>query len=580
MAHGKGRHYAFYKLMLRNYRKMLLLILPVALVLATLIVFVMRGRYADARRQSELICEKLTTTMEAELMDLRRIANVLTGNKEIRVMTRQKVTALSRQHMQRVSNIIKSLSREIEGNTLCSDGILYFDASKYFVDRSAAWTYETEAKGYYAMLPQMMLTMYGADEKWHQERGNLFYLKALLGGEEGGSAVLLMMDAASVTSALSDNILESNMHAYWLDGDKILGASNFQDAEQNIRTLYPNIPTETGAFRQNGRQYYVTWSNATLEGWRNALVSDWNQFSAVWRTYLGIAILFSCVFVCLCLVVAYWIARSSCKPFDIIVKLLENPAEISEMDYISHYKEYDELGMISALVHQTKYQYVALQNTLTAKESLLTEAQNAALQSQMNPHFLFNTLETVNWMAVEQLSQENSISYVITRLAALLRTSMQVDHSLIQIKRELENAKTYLDIQQMRYPDQFDVEWDVDASLIHYATICLSIQPLLENAIKHGMVRERRGKIRIRCVELGDMICFEVIDDGAGIEAAKLKQLQSTMREKCFARGNRIGLYNLNMRIQLLFGEEYYLEIESVPNVRTCIRMRIPKMIA
>ena len=94
MVHGKGRHYAFYKLMLRNYRKMLLLILPVALVLATLIVFVMRGRYADARRQSELICEKLTTTMEAELMDLRRIANVLTGNKEIRVMIRQKVIRL------------------------------------------------------------------------------------------------------------------------------------------------------------------------------------------------------------------------------------------------------------------------------------------------------------------------------------------------------------------------------------------------------------------------------------------------------------------------------------------------------
>ena len=131
----------------------------------------------------------------------------------------------------------------------------------------------------------------------------------------------------------------------------------------------------------------------------------------------------------------------------------------------------------------------------------------------------------------------------------------------------------------MRYPGQFVVEWDIDDSLLHYSTICLSIQPLLENAINYGLVSEKQGRICIRCFKQSDMICFEVIDDGAGIEAEKLKQLQGSMREKSLARGNKIGLYNLNMRMQLLFGEEYHLEIESVPFVRTCIRMRIPQII-
>lgn len=580
MAKGKSRHCKFYKLMLHNYRKMLILILPVVLVLVILIALVMRGQYKNAIQQSELICNKISTAMTDELMDLQRFVNTLAGNSDIRSMARQKNTALTRLHMRRVSNIMKLLKDESEHNALCSDGIIYFDVPRYFIGKTAAWKYETEAEAYYSIVPQMMVSLYGTDEKWQVDQGNVFYIKTLFGENVGRSALLLLLDASSVTNALSASLLQGNMHAYWVEDDRILGASDLYSTGKRIRELYPQIPMKTGAFYQSGCQYYVTWSEETIDGWRYTLVSDWNQLFLGLKTYLAIAISFFCMFVVFCLIVAYWIANGSCKPFEIIVELLKNPAEISETDYISHYKAYDELGMIAALIHETKYQYVAMQNVLTAKEALLAEAQNAALQSQMNPHFLFNTLETINWMAIEQLSQENQISYIIMRLSTLLRTSMQVDQPLIQIKMELSNAKTYLDIQHMRYPGQFTVVWDIDDRLLHYSTICLSIQPLLENAIKHGLVSEKQAQICIRCARQDNMICFEVTDNGAGIEAERLKQLQCSLREKCFARGHKIGLYNLNMRMQLLFGEEYHLEIERIPFVRTCIRMRIPQITA
>ncbi len=202
----------------------------------------------------------------------------------------------------------------------------------------------------------------------------------------------------------------------------------------------------------------------------------------------------------------------------------------------------------------------------------------AIMHAQINPHFLYNTLYSIKGLCDMGLNQD--ASQMISALSSFFRIGISKGREIISIQEEIEHIQHYLYIQEMRYGDDFTYQIDVDEGILPYNIIKLSLQPLIENAIYHGVKQKRgKGKITIKGSQSGTDILLEVTDDGQGIEKGKLdeirREMESSYQDKKAFIG--IGLKSVNERIKIHFGKEYGLTILSEPGHGTTVRMRIPK---
>ena len=195
-----------------------------------------------------------------------------------------------------------------------------------------------------------------------------------------------------------------------------------------------------------------------------------------------------------------------------------------------------------------------------------------ALMGQINPHFLYNTLSLINWKAIEADAQD--ISKITLALSTFYRTSLNKGKNVMSLSDELRNMRSYLDIQLMMHDYEFDVEFDVDESIGQYQSLNLMLQPLIENAIAHGIdvKTDGRGKLTITGKEDGDLIVLTVSDNGVGMSDEQAARIL-TEESKGY------GVRNVNERIKLYYGEQYSLQIESKVGQGTKVSIRIPKRI-
>lgn len=208
----------------------------------------------------------------------------------------------------------------------------------------------------------------------------------------------------------------------------------------------------------------------------------------------------------------------------------------------------------------------------------IKEAELNALQAQINPHFLYNTLESINWKAMMLTKGQNTVSNMVTALATLLRLSINRGREVVTFEDEINHVKSYLVIQKERYSNKFDVIWDIDPMLYPYKTLKLILQPLVENAIYHGLeLKPGKGTITIGGVIVDDYISISILDDGLGMSKEKLENVRSNLEEYKNSNEHRsIGLANVNERIKLYFGENYGLKIFSEVNAGTRIEISLP----
>ena len=197
-----------------------------------------------------------------------------------------------------------------------------------------------------------------------------------------------------------------------------------------------------------------------------------------------------------------------------------------------------------------------------------------ALQSQINPHFLYNTLDSIVWMAEGGNNEE--VVIMTASLAKLLRQSISNEEELVTIEKEVGYVKSYLTIQKMRYRDQLTYEIDVDPSINSFQIVKLTLQPLVENAIYHGIkYRETKGIITIKGFETETGILIQVIDNGIGMDEETLSHIFDK-KEKS-GKNNGVAVENVNRRLKLHYGEEYGLKYESKVNVGTTVSIILPK---
>ena len=197
-----------------------------------------------------------------------------------------------------------------------------------------------------------------------------------------------------------------------------------------------------------------------------------------------------------------------------------------------------------------------------------------ALQSQINPHFLYNALDSITWMIEGERNDE--AAFMISQLAKLFRISLSKGHTIISVRDELQHAKSYMNIQRIRYKDAFSVTFDVDPELEEYCAVKLTLQPILENSINYGVdPMDDCGEIFIRVKKEDDMLILSVEDNGIGMSQEEVSLLLTDSNRKR-KHGSGVGLININNRLQILFGKEYGLLIESEPDEGTRVSIRIP----
>lgn len=200
----------------------------------------------------------------------------------------------------------------------------------------------------------------------------------------------------------------------------------------------------------------------------------------------------------------------------------------------------------------------------------LKEFELKALQAQINPHFLYNTLSAINWMAIR--SNQKEISKVTLALSTFYRTALSKGEDMVTVESCLQNIEAYLEIQLVMHDNGFEVQWETDSSVKNEKVPKLLLQPVVENALEHGLDVKEEGEklLKIFILDEGDEFVMAVEDNGPGMEPEKAKNLVTYQ-----AKG--YGLKNVNDRIRLLYGESYGVSIFSRPGEGTRVEIRLPK---
>ncbi len=272
---------------------------------------------------------------------------------------------------------------------------------------------------------------------------------------------------------------------------------------------------------------------------------------------------------------AFVVSGSILKPVDKLVGGIYQ-FQSGNLDVEVHVDSHNELGLLTMNFNRMTKRIKALVKQNQEAERTKRKSEIEALQSQINPHFLYNTLDSIVWMAESGKSEE--VVLMTSSLAKLFRISINKGEEVVTLKQEIEHVESYLVIQQMRYGDKLQYEIDVDPSIYPVRMIKLILQPLVENAIYHGIKQvPGQGMIWIRGKKEEDSIVLEVEDNGMGMEKAVIDELMAGHNVSTKKDGG-VGAFNVDQRIKLYYGMEYGISIESELYEGTTISIRLPLM--
>ncbi|SFC90278.1 sensor histidine kinase [Butyrivibrio sp. YAB3001] len=219
-----------------------------------------------------------------------------------------------------------------------------------------------------------------------------------------------------------------------------------------------------------------------------------------------------------------------------------------------------------------------IEEQVKEEQKQLRKAEFELLQAQINPHFLYNTLDAIVWSA--EAGNQKQVVSMVGSLSDFFRTSLNKGKEIVSIKEELQHVKSYLEIQQVRYQDILSYEINVAKDIYNYSIPKITIQPIVENALYHGIKNRRGGgKITVTGVEEKDGIVIHVSDDGIGMDENRLSEVTLGLKQDSPDKATVYGLYNVNERIRLNFGDEYGITIKSVKDKGTDVLIHLPKIL-
>ena len=328
------------------------------------------------------------------------------------------------------------------------------------------------------------------------------------------------------------------------------------------------VLTGTG---NDGKLYSISRSEKT--GWTVVDCTNVKELLSKSRQAQSVYVLTAIILVIVALLFSRFMARSITLP---IQKLRDSMKKVQEGDFSVSDVVVDSKNEIGSLtksfdVMTHRIHELMEQNVHEQEEKRKSELK--ALQSQINPHFLYNTLDSIIWMAEGKKNEE--VVLMTASLARLLRQSISNEDEVVPIANEVEYARGYLTIQKMRYKDKLEFQIDVDSSILYIPLIKLVLQPIIENAIYHGLkYKESKGLLIVKGFMKDGNAVLQVIDDGVGMDADTLAHIYD--RHKVNYHSNGVGVYNVQKRLKLYYGDGYGITYESEKGKGTTATITIP----
>ena len=394
---------------------------------------------------------------------------------------------------------------------------------------------------------------------------------------QDGSAAWVSLDISfsSISSYINNVSIGQRGYCFLMDGD---GNMVYHPQQQ---LLYSGLKSEDTA--KLSQMEDGAWANDTvIYSLTSVEGSDWRVVGVSYVDELvnrnvsemvHLSLLIAAMVLLAALFTSWLLSRLLSRP----LRSLESAMEDFESD-ADHFDYYPvggtrEVQELSCSFGHMVMRIQQLMNTVREEEVNLRKTELKALQAQINPHFLYNTLDSIAWMC-EQGRNADAVK-MVHALARLFRISISKGHELIPISREIEHAESYLQIQKYRYKNQFTYHFHVDPDCLHYLCNKITLQPIIENAINHGLdLLVDEGRIDVYVQQDGDDIVFRVEDNGVGMSQEQIVAiLEHGPKER-----TGIGIRNVNDRLQIYFGKEYGLTITSKLDVGTCVEIRMPKL--
>ena len=338
---------------------------------------------------------------------------------------------------------------------------------------------------------------------------------------------------------------------------------------ENIEKLDNNIYILTELI-QDDIQYYIYYQTRYMDKVTDTLQDQIGRFMVVCSVLIGVLIIVVAVS-------AVMIVSGIIQP---ISQLNQATEKIAQGDFNARAQadSEDEVAELAVSFNKMAGSMQSLIDKVKEDERKMRKADLRLLQEQIQPHFLYNTLDTIVWL-IESNEPDEAVTMVVT-LSDFFREILSKGKEFISIKEEEKHISSYLQIQEMRYRDILEYDIQLDQVIYKYQILKLTLQPVVENALYHGIKYKRaKGCIHIHGEKEGDIIRLTVRDDGVGMDEEELEQLRQQIEKPCQETEKGFGLANVNERIHMYFGPEYGMKIQSQKGKGTTVEIVIPAIL-
>ena len=395
---------------------------------------------------------------------------------------------------------------------------------------------------------------------------------------------------------------ESSLHAMLEEADEIVaGLEELTESQENrkrltsVKKYLNNLGTYIGRIEDNIREGNRYEDN--IEIWENdvqivtSLVGDTmsryiyyeirgiqesrQQYQDFFVNMIRFSVIAFALILMLCLFLSYYIPLSITRPIRRLTQVTDQVAK-GDLTVRSDVTGGLEARVLSDSMNTMIDKIIELLEQVKTEQVRLRKAEFELLQSQINPHFLYNTLDAIVWLA--EAGEQKKVVSMVGSLSDFFRISLNQGQDILDVREELQHVRSYLEIQQMRYQDILQYEICVPEELYSSRIPKITLQPLVENALYHG-IKNKRGKGMIRIDgEMEDSDCIlRITDNGRGMTPERLGQVREGIRNRNACETEIYGLYNVNERIRLNFGEKYGITITSTYGEGTCVTVRLPE---
>lgn len=562
-------------------------LMTLSLVTVTVMGFLLYHRFKLASDKSavantEMTVESTIDRLNSSLLDLRQISDAANYNivQEYDISSQEFTRQFSMLYETNVDKIQSLALYGYDGMLIESEPVATVKDNVKVADQKWYQNARSEIENIHFSTPHVQNLFDDGTFRYHRVV-SLSRSVDINDGSTSGSGVLLVDMKYSVLEDMLERINETSSGIYYYlcsrDGEIIyhprwteINRGLFKEKNNKVASYEDGIYE----MKTDGQKENIVVGSVAYTGWKLiGVVPESVQETSInkFRYYIITTIL---ILVMMLLQVNRFISRKISRPIrelDESVKAYE--AGAMPDIYIGGSAEIRHLGYS---VQKSYEQIEVLMKEIIQQQTERRKSELDALQSQINPHFLYNTLESITWMIEAQRNKEAVV--MISELAKLLRVSLSRGKTIISIGDELQHSRSYMNIQRVRYKERFKVEFLIDEEIKNYCIVKLVIQPLLENAIYYGvgnMDEDDDGQILIRGEKKGEDIYISIEDNGMGMPE-DIRSNILTDNSKVPKHGSGVGVINVHSRISLMFGPEYGLEVYSELDEGTKVVIHIP----